>query len=74
MLGNPTGLIDTVGSGFRDFYYEPQEGFKKGYAEASLGVVKGTGSLLRNTVGGTVGSLGKVSKSIGSALLYLTGD
>lgn len=27
LIGNPTGLIDTVGSGFRDFYYEPAKGF-----------------------------------------------
>jgi vacuolar protein sorting-associated protein 13A/C len=39
-----------------------------------MGLVKGTGSLIRNTVGGTIGSIGKVSSSIGSALLYLTGD
>lgn len=37
-------------------------------------MVKGSGSLLRNTVGGTVGSLGKMTSSLGSALLYLTGD
>ena len=66
--------MDRVGTGFKDFYYEPANGFKKGLKEGSLGVVKGSGSLLRGTLGGTAGSLGKVSQSFGSALLYLTGD
>ena len=74
LLGNPNNLIDTLGSGFKDFYYEPANGFKKGVKEGSIGFMVGTGSLVRNTVGGTIGSVGKISSSIGSALLYLTGD
>mmetsp|Transcript_2664 Transcript_2664/g.3681 ORF Transcript_2664/g.3681 Transcript_2664/m.3681 type:complete len:152 (+) Transcript_2664:2677-3132(+) len=74
LFGNPVGFIGTVGSGFKDFYYEPAKGFHKSYRDGGYGLAKGTGSLLRNTVGGTIGSLGKVSSSIGSALLYLTGD
>lgn len=73
-MGNPVNFIDTLGTGFNDFYYEPANGFKRSYKEGSMGLVKGTGSLIRNTVGGTIGSIGKVSSSIGSALLYLTGD
>lgn len=74
MFGNPITFIDTVGTGFKDFYYEPANGFKKSYRDGGYGMMKGTGSLLRNTVGGTIGSIGKVSHSIGSALLFLAGD
>lgn len=63
-----------MGTGFQDFVYEPANGFKKSFMDGSIGVVKGTGSLLRNTVGGTFGGLGKVSSAMSSALLYLTGD
>ena len=27
LFGNPVGFIGTVGSGFKDFYYEPASGF-----------------------------------------------
>ena len=27
LLGNPVGFMDQVGTGFRDFYYQPAEGF-----------------------------------------------
>ena len=74
LLGNPISFMDTVGTGFHDFYYEPATGFKKSFKDGGMGFAKGTGSLVRSTVGGTAGSLGKVSSSIGSALLYLTGD
>lgn len=74
LLGNPINFMSTVGSGFRDFYYEPANGFRRSLAAGGLGMAKGAGSLVGKTVGGTIGSLGKVSSSLGSALLYLTGD
>ena len=74
LLGNPVGFFDTIGEGFSDFYYEPANGYQKSWTQGGVGAVKGTSSLVRNTVGGTIGSLGKVSSSISSALLYLTGD
>ena len=63
-----------MGNGFNDFYYEPANGFRKSNTDGMIGMAKGTGSLLRNTVGGTIGSLGKVSNAMSSALLFLTGD
>lgn len=44
------------------------------FIDGSIGVMKGTGSLMKSTLVGTAGSLGKISNSLGSAMLYLTGD
>lgn len=74
LLGNPVSFLDTIGSGITDFYYEPANGFSKGIKEGSIGLVKGTKSLVKNTFVGSVGSIGKVSSSMGSVMLQLTGD
>ena len=74
MLGNPLGFMDQLGTGFRDFYYEPVNGFGRGFKEGSIGLAKGTKSLMKNTLVGSVSSLGKISNSLGSAMLHLTGD
>jgi len=74
LLGNPVGFMDQLGTGFHDFYYEPANGFAKGFKEGLIGSAKGTTSLMKNTVVGSVSSLGKISTSLGSAMLHLTGD
>lgn len=40
--GNPVGLVQNLGSGVRDFFYEPLEGMSEGSLEAFLsGLGKG---------------------------------
>lgn len=74
MIGNPVGFLDTIGTGVNDFFYEPRNGFMKGPAQGTYGLVKGTQSLVKNTIVGSVGSIGKISGSISSTMLHLTGD
>jgi hypothetical protein len=74
LIGNPIGFINTLGTGVKDFYYEPVNGFMKGAKEGGLGIVKGTGSLFKNTFLGSVNSIGKISSSLSATVLSITGD
>jgi vacuolar protein sorting-associated protein 13A/C len=75
LIGNPISLINTLGTGVEEFFYEPYQGFMRGgAAEGALGIVSGTGSLFKNTSLGLVGSLGKIGSSISAGILSITGD
>ena len=74
LIGNPVSLWHSVGTGVKDFYYEPVHGFMKGAAAGGLGIVKGTGSLVKNTFVGSVSSIGKISSSLSAGMLAITGD
>ena len=74
LIGNPVGFMDTIGTGMNDFWYEPRNGFMRGPREGAIGVVRGTQSLVKNTIVGSVGSIGKISSSLSSTMLQLTGD
>jgi hypothetical protein len=45
-----------------------------GAAEGGLGIVRGTGSLVKNTFVGSVSSFGKISSSLSAGILSITGD
>ena len=66
--------MDTISTGVNDFWYEPRNGFMRGPREGAIGVVRGTQSLVKNTIVGSVGSIGKISSSLSSTMLQLTGD
>ena len=74
LLGNPTDFVNTLGTGARQFYYAPKEGFMKGPLQGGLGLVKGTGSLVAHTVGGAAGSVSKITNSLNRGFLYLSAD
>ena len=74
LIGNPVGFMNTIGTGMNDFWYEPRNGFMRGPREGAIGVVRGTQSLVKNTVVGSVGSIGRISSSFSSTMLQLTGD
>ena len=75
LIGNPISFIKTLGNGVEEFFYEPYEGFKRGGAvDGGLGIVKGTGSLVKNTFSASISSIGKISSSLSSGMLALTGD
>ena len=73
-LGNPIGLINNLGTGVFDVFYEPFQGAVDGPLSAGKGVLKGTGSLLKNTVEGTFGTVSKLTGSINTGLHMLTAD
>ena len=74
LLGNPTDFVNTLGTGAKQFYYAPKEGFMKGPLQGSLGLIKGTGSLMAHTVGGAAGSVSKITNSLNRGFLVLSGD
>ena len=49
MFGNPASLLDSIGKGCKAFYFEPVDGFKKGFGAGVSGIFKGTASLVGNT-------------------------
>jgi len=71
-LGNPVGFLNNIGTGFVDLFYEPMNGMVNGPLSAGKGFVKGAGSLLKNTVQGTFGSVSKLTDSVATGLTSLT--
>ncbi|XP_052241928.1 intermembrane lipid transfer protein VPS13A-like isoform X2 [Dreissena polymorpha] len=74
VLGNPFGLIRDFTQGFGDLFYEPFLDTVQGSDEFSESLMRGVQSMLGNTVGGTAGSIARVTGSVGSALAALSLD
>ena len=68
ILGNPIGLLNNLGTGVVDFFYEPAHGMIKGPIGAGKGLIRGTGSLLKNTVQGTFGTVSKLANSLATGI------
>lgn len=73
-LGNPVGFLDHIGTGVRDFVYEPLEGLKVGGKGFSKGLAKGTASLVSNTLDGTFDAASKISGTFGQGLATMSMD
>jgi hypothetical protein len=65
-LGNPVSLVNSLGTGVYDLVHEPAEGATQSPAQFGIGIAKGTGSLLKNSLGGVLATaeklVGNVSK------------
>jgi Vacuolar-sorting-associated 13 protein C-terminal/SHR-binding domain of vacuolar-sorting associated protein 13 len=72
LVGNPSALFDSIAVGARDFFVEPSKA--KGSAEFIAGIGRGSSSLLTNTVGGIVGSLGGIPRAVSRGLETAVGD
>eukprot|EP00624_Nannochloropsis_granulata_P006270 evm.model.NODE_4642_length_71726_cov_21.816496.4 len=70
IIGNPLSFANSLGTGMIDFFYEPAQGLVKSPKAFVRGVVKGTSSLVTNTTSGFLGVAGKISKSVGSGILF----
>ena len=68
ILGNPIGLLNNLGTGVVDFFYEPAHGVIKGPIGVGKGLIKGTGSLLKNTLQGTFGTVSKLANSLATGI------
>ncbi|CCI41714.1 unnamed protein product [Albugo candida] len=73
-LGNPVGFLDHIGTGVRDFVYEPLDGLKIGAKGFRMGVAKGTASLVSNTLDGTFDAASKISGTFGQGLATMSMD
>eukprot|EP00347_Sterkiella_histriomuscorum_P000566 403375355 len=74
LLGNPSNFVNALGTGVQDFFYQPRQGFVKGPIQGGIGIIKGTGSLVKNTLIGTIGSASKMVSSVSKGLLVLSND
>lgn len=65
-LGNPVSLVNSLGTGVYDLVHEPAAGATHSPAQFGIGIAKGTGSLLKNSLGGVLATaeklVGNVSK------------
>lgn len=73
-LGNPVGMVTSLGTGVTDFFYEPAKGFVTSPKAFSKGLAKGSASLVSNTLSGVLGAAGKITGSVSRGLAQLTMD
>ncbi|KAJ3110151.1 hypothetical protein HK100_003137 [Physocladia obscura] len=74
-LGNPVGLFNNIGSGVKDFFYEPIQGFEiTRPQDFGIGLAKGTSSLVKKTVYGLSDTLSKFTGSVSKGLSVITLD
>lgn len=72
LIGNPSALFDSIAIGTRDFFVEPANA--KGSADFIASIGRGSSSLLTNTVGGLVGSIGAIPRAVAQGLETAVGD
>ena len=73
-LGNVNMLVHDLGTGFKDFFYLPKEGFVNGPLQGGKGLIYGTASLLGNTSKGAFGSVSRLANSVSKGLLIVAND
>ena len=74
ILGAPADFISNVGTGVRDFFYEPINGLVHGPAQFLEGLETGTQSLARGVFVGVVRGAANVTEAVNTNLAGLTAD
>ncbi|OQR87857.1 vacuolar protein sorting-associated protein [Achlya hypogyna] len=79
VLGNPIGLVSTLGAGVKDFFFTPAQMLledESGLRIENLrtGMTKGSKSLLRNTAVGIFHTTGKITETLGKGIALLAMD
>lgn len=74
LLGSPSGLARTLGSGLRDFVSLPYNGLIQGPWAFLVGITHGSASLMRHVTAGTLDSVTKLAASVARNLDRLTLD
>ncbi|KAJ1477081.1 hypothetical protein T484DRAFT_1631732, partial [Baffinella frigidus] len=72
--GNPVGLVSNLGTGMKDFFYEPAQGMMKSPGEFAKGMSKGTSSLLQKSTFGLFNAASKITGSMSKSLVQMSGD
>eukprot|EP01125_Pyxidicula_operculata_P010729 TRINITY_DN352_c4_g1_i1.p1 TRINITY_DN352_c4_g1~~TRINITY_DN352_c4_g1_i1.p1 ORF type:complete len:3355 (-),score=688.04 TRINITY_DN352_c4_g1_i1:19-10083(-) len=73
-LGSPISFMHNLGDGVKDFFYEPAKGIAVSPEEFVKGVGKGSLSLVKNSLFGLIGSVSKITGSLGSGVAFLSWD
>lgn len=74
ILGAPADFITNVGTGVRDFFYEPIQGAVHGPRQFIEGLEAGTQSLARGVFVGVVRGAANVTEVVNANLAVLTAD
>lgn len=74
IIGNPANFLNTLGTGFKDFFQKPYKGIVKGPLEGAKGIMDGSISLVKHTVEGTFSSTSKITSGLSHGILYITQD
>jgi hypothetical protein len=77
LVGNPVGLLSSLGVGVRDFFYEPAYAIittPTQFKKIGRGVMKGAVSLASNTADGLLGTATNFTRSFGKGVAALTMD
>jgi vacuolar protein sorting-associated protein 13A/C len=70
LLGNPNQFLTSLGTGFKELYYEPYEGYiRGGLGHATYQVLSGAGGLAVTTVSGGISLASKIGSSISQGIL-----
>jgi hypothetical protein len=77
LVGNPLALVQSLGIGVKDFFYEPAHALitnPNDIRAVGRSVVKGTISIISNTTDGMIGTGTTITRSIGRNVAKLTMD
>ena len=74
IIGNPVQLVGNLGTGVKDFFYEPINGITESPDAFVRGLGKGTGSLVSGVIGGVFGSVSKVVGTLNTIATEATFD
>ena len=74
ILGSPVNLIKSLGTGVTDFFQKPAKGIIHGPLEGIKGVYSGTKSLVKNTLGGALNSVSKITSGFSKEILMISQD
>jgi hypothetical protein len=73
-MGNPTQLFNSLGTGVRDFFYEPAAGIIKSPTALGTGIFKGTLSLVSHTTSGVFTFASLMSSQVATSVATLSLD
>ena len=74
ILGTPLNLVKSLGTGVKDFFQKPAQGMIHGPLDGAKGFFYGTKSLVKNTVGGALNTVSKITSGFSNKILILTRD
>jgi vacuolar protein sorting-associated protein 13A/C len=74
LLGNPVGLISNVTEGLQEFVFAPIRGAQNSPQAFAVGLVKGTGALVKGSIYGAFSSVVSLSAAVGKGVAMLSLD
>ena len=76
LVGNPVGLMSSLGTGVRDLFYEPANAIinKESIRSVTISTIRGAISMISNTADGTLGTATTMTRFVGKGFAALSMD